>query len=358
MFAQDNARLFDAYVFVDWSANNVPGPARPRPDAIWVGEYAPDSEPGCETYFQTRDAAAQHVASALEALVAARRRVLVGFDFPYGYPAGLARSLGLAGPASAWAQTWAELSRRVTDDVNNGSNRFEVASDLNARIGPEEPGPFWGCPANRSTGVLHTTSPGFPYRVGEGIVLSRLRLADARMPGVQEVWKLLGTGSVGSQALVGIPRVHWLRYHRDLQHVSRIWPFETGFTSIPASANGPFVLHAEIWPGIVSPLLDQEIGDTGAIRDQAQVRLMCRWAAALDSQGKLGEQFDVPEGLTPAEIQQVVDEEGWILGERAAQARRASLRPPVSAGASTPPRGGRRVDHSPAQSPPPSTPGG
>jgi uncharacterized OB-fold protein len=341
---------------VDWSASNVPGPARPRPDAIWVGQSGPAGEPARETYFRTRDAAVQHVASTLERLVAAQHRVLVGFDFPYGYPSGLARSLGLAGPTPAWAQTWTELSRRIADDATNASNRFEVASDLNARIAPAAPGPFWGCPPNRGTSTLSPTGPGFPYRVDDVVVLGRLRLADARMSGVQEVWKLLGTGSVGSQALVGIPRVHWLRHHPSLQHVSRVWPFETGFTSNPAPAEGPFVLHAEIWPGIVNARLDQEIRETNAIRDQAQVRLMCRWAAELDREGQLGAQFDVPHGLTPAEIQQVVEEEAWILGETAARAQRAALRAAPSVRASGARQGGRRDPNSSVAPPPPSTP--
>ena len=41
--------LFDAYVFVDWSARNVLSPAAPSPDAIWVGELGAGGGAG-ETY--------------------------------------------------------------------------------------------------------------------------------------------------------------------------------------------------------------------------------------------------------------------------------------------------------------------
>src|SRR5207248_2501180 len=106
MIATGARRLFDAYVFVDWSARNVPSPARPCADTIWIGEYAPGDGAPRETYCPTRQGATDHVFRALSRHVAAGRRVLVGFDFPYGYPAGLAAALGLAGPEPAWLRTW------------------------------------------------------------------------------------------------------------------------------------------------------------------------------------------------------------------------------------------------------------
>ena len=56
--------------------------------------------------------------------------VLAGFDFPYGYPAGLARVLGLDG--SPWRSVWDDLKARIADDQTLGTNnRFYVAGDLN-----------------------------------------------------------------------------------------------------------------------------------------------------------------------------------------------------------------------------------
>ncbi len=202
-----------------------------------------------------------------------------------------------------------------------------MAADLNARLGDATPGPFWGCPEAARAATLRPTSPGFDYPLGGGRTLARLRLADRRVPGVQEVWKLLGAGSVGSQALLGIPRVHWLRQHPDLRAVSRVWPFETGFTPAPSPAVGPCILHAEVWPGILPAAeVVAEVAASAAIRDQAQVRLLCHWAAGLDAAGLLGQLFDTPTDLDAAALRRALDEEGWILGESVVRSRRGRRR--------------------------------
>jgi hypothetical protein len=133
---------------------------------------------------------------------------------------------------------------------------------------------------------------------------------------VQEVWKLSGAGSVGSQALLGIPSLHRLRNDPALANVSAVWPFETGLTEHPIPERGPFVLHSEIWPGIIAlDSLDRETADGNLIRDAAQVRLMCRWARDLDKEGTLGGWFN-PPGLTTQERQLMIEQKGWILGAR------------------------------------------
>jgi len=135
--------------------------------------------------------------------------------------------------------------------------------------------------------------------------------------GIQETWKLLGVGCVGSQALTGIPRIHALRYHEELKDISAVWPFETGFTSAPSPESGPYILHAEIWPGVVEDEVRRMTTENpDLIRDKAQVRAMCEWAAGLDQKGALGSYFDVPAGLDSTEIEQCLQEEGWILGAR------------------------------------------
>lgn len=72
---------------------------------------------------------------------------------------------------------------------------------------------------------------------------------------MQEVWKLYGAGSVGSQALVGIPVVRRLRYDPRFHAFSRVWPFETGFTRQPTPDGGPSIVHAENFPGNVPEAL-------------------------------------------------------------------------------------------------------
>jgi hypothetical protein len=333
MAATAGRRLFDAYVFVDWSGRDAPSPRRPCADAIWVGEQAAAGDAPRETYWTTRQAATAYVFAALVGHAAAGRRVLVGFDFPYGYPAGLAAALDLPGSGAPWQRTWSALARCIVDGPDNRSNRFAVAAAWNARLGPPGPGPFWGCPPARQAPTLARTSPGFAYGLGGGRALARLRLTDRRVAGVQEAWKLLGVGSVGSQALLGIPRVHWLRQHPTLAAASRVWPMETGFTPTPTPRRGPFVLHTEVWPGIVPrDLVRAECANTGAIRDQAQVRLLCRWARQLDAAGDFGAHFAAPPDVEEPALQAVLHEEGWILGEREILARRASRRHPSACG--------------------------
>ncbi len=304
--------LFDVYIAVDWSARGKPSPRKPGKDSVWVGEAALSRGSGTDTpqeqYFRTRQACAAHLCKRLLHHTEARRRVLLGFDFAYGYPAGYAEALGLPGPAAPWRRTWDELARLIADQ-DNVSNRFEVAAVLNARCGGEVPGPLWGCPLPHERPSLEATSPAYPYPVHEERTLSRLRLTDARQKGVQPVWKLFGNGSVGSQMLVGIPVAAILRDDDRLAPFSRVWPFETGFTPAPTPAAGPFVLHAEIWPGITSAL-DPDL----AVRDQAQVRAIAGLFARLDGEGRLGELFKRPAGLSGGDEAKVVAEEGWILG--------------------------------------------
>lgn len=310
--------LFDLYLCIDWSGRGTPSPRRPAADALWIGQRGAEGEIS-ETYHRTREACTEDLRQRLREHAAAGRRVLLGFDFSLGYPAGLATALGHAGAAAPWLCVWRELARHIHDDGANGNNRFEIAGALNRRVRGESEeatdtpcGPFWGCPPRRTVAGLAPRSPGFPYALNGVGALERWRLTDRRVRGVQEAWKLLGTGSVGSQALLGIPRLLQLREDPYLRAVSRVWPFETGFTARPVPERGPSILFTEIWPGLVRDRLDCTL----AIKDQAQVRAVAAWAAEEDAGGRLGIWFDRPAGLAEPEIGAVEKEEGWILGAR------------------------------------------
>src|SRR3954465_1908311 len=80
--------------------------------------------------------------------------------------------------------------------------------------------PFWGCPSGCESTTL-TSTKGLHGRLAER------RLTD--LGNMQPIWKLYGNGSVGSQALVGIPHVTALRNDPVLGPVSRVWPFEAAF---------------------------------------------------------------------------------------------------------------------------------
>jgi len=308
--------LFETYMFVDWSARNNLSPKNPTKDSIWVGEFSPDSNELNEKYFRGRWECFDFIVDRLLCHFKQNHRILLGFDFAYGYPWGLASALYLpTGRRAAWWNIWTEISSRVVDDENNTNNRFIAASQLNGIVGSDNCGPFWGAPVGQGTDVLRSNSPGFPFKAQNDVELERLRITEIRLPQVQETWKLYGAGSVGGQSLVGIPYLLRLRRYVDFAQKSAVWPFETNFTATPTPPRGPFVVHAEIWPGVVKNAVAW-IADnqTNTIRDQIQVRAMCQWAAGLDLQNELGRLFDTPEGLDESQLRACIEQEGWILG--------------------------------------------
>lgn len=328
--------LFDSYLVVDWSAANGLRPKHPVKDAVWIGEQVGENRIR-ETYHRSRREGVDYLVSRLLHHAEAERKVLVGFDFSFSFSAGFSRALDLveSGRPPAyrkdseipWQAIWKELERRVTDSDSSSdnavNNRFTAAGELNTIIGGGKKGPFWGCPRGKTVPGLGHRSPGFPFQTSCGAVLERLRWTEVSLPGVQETWKLYGAGSVGGQTLTGIPYLHRLRYDPRLEEVSRIWPFETGFTPDPVIAAGsslrygPCIVYAEVWPGVVRErtraLLD---AGPSLIRDRAQVRSLCSRFAELDGQGLLSRLFDTPPGLDTAAIEVCIEEEGWALGAR------------------------------------------
>lgn len=295
------APLFDAYLMVDWSAAAVP---RTGKDSIWIGELRREGgglrqEPPLNP--ATRLEARDHLLRLLAGNLASGLSTLVGFDFPFGYPQGFAARLGLENPA--WRSIWRLLTERIEEGGQNANNRFDVAAALNRQISGG-PGPFWGCPADRQTPCLAPTH----HRRHDQIGLAEQRLADASIKGPQPVWKLAGAGAVGSQALTGIPVVHWLRHHRDLADAARIWPFETGLAPLGRSQRAGIVF-AEIYPSLVPPVLEP-----GEVKDEAQVRTIARHFAALDDCGRLARLFAGDPQLTPEQRRRIETEEAWILG--------------------------------------------
>jgi hypothetical protein len=272
--------LFDTYVAVDWSARSVPCSGR---DSIWY--CAAGDEPQNP---RTREDATARLRRLLRTAAADGRRVLVGFDFPLGYPRGFA-DLVAPGRRPAWRRVWDLLATRIRDDPRNGNNRFEVAASLNSGT----TGPFWGCPEAKACGSLtRRRSCTFPHRG-----LAELRSADRRSPRLQSPWKLFGAGSVGSQALLGIPRVASLRDDPVLRGCSAVWPFETGFR-VPDAP----IVFVEIWPSLVARR-------PAAVRDAGQVDAVAAHWQQLDAAEALAPLF-APPGA-PAGAQR---EEGWIFG--------------------------------------------
>ena len=177
------------------------------------------------------------------------------------------------------------------DRDDNSNNRFAVAAGFNGRIS-RGGFPFWGCPSSCECTTLSCTKGG-PGEIAER------RITD--VGNMQPIWKLFGDGSVGSQALVGIPHVTSLRNDPVLAPVSRVWPFETGLRRPPDRRNRDWlVLHAAIYPSLL-PIQSA----AGEVKDCAQVRTLAAHFATLDDAGELSGLFAGRDSLTPVERERV-----------------------------------------------------
>jgi precorrin-8X/cobalt-precorrin-8 methylmutase len=282
-------------VIVDWSAAAQPKTGR---DSIWVCRLGPDGESVYNP--PTRHAAKGQLADMLAGASANDERVLLGFDFPFGYPAGFAARLGLAG--TPWRAVWQEIGALIEDHPDNRNNRFAVGAELNRRVSGGQ-FPFWGCPAARAGEFL---APRHHNRHKTEHLAER-RLIDCWMVGAQPCWKLAYTGSVGSQVLTGIPVVQALRDDPRWADRARIWPFETGLR-LPDDTR---IVFAEVWPSWWNWRPTQEPGE---VNDRAQVRHVARLFAEADRKGELCSWFTGAPNLTGAERQAIEGEEAWTLG--------------------------------------------
>lgn len=282
---------FDRVIIADWSASGKPSPARPSADAIWLGQT--DGTGTRTSYHRSRSDAECTLRAAIDRAQAQAERVLIGFDFPMGYPAGFAARL--TGTPTA-AAVWAWLADRITDRPDNANNRFEVAAEINRRFGT---GPFWGRPFSQPMPDLPMTKAIDYAALG----LSERRAVETLVPRAQPVWKLYTTGAAGSQGLMGQPMIQ--RFSQ-MPGVA-IWPYD----SAPILQNR--VLLAEVYPSLLAPAV---AADPAPIRDEVQVRLLSRALYTLSQQDALTPLFNTPA---------IAREEGWILGAGQAPALLAAL---------------------------------
>ena len=279
--SRGNTPLFDGYVAVNWSASvrRIRGP-----NSIWIAVC--DARGVTLENPNTREKAVDRVETLLNQATQEGRRLLCGVDFSFGYPEGTARMLT---DQDSWEAVWERIAEVIDDRPNNSNNRFDAAAVLNARFCGD--GPFWGNGLKRDVPGLTRKKP----RVGwDGDLPPRLRYAEDKVSGAQEVWKLWGMGSVGGQALTGIARLERLRRRRtDVQ----VWPFET-------LGEGRLHVLAEIYPSLIDPCPGNEV------LDARQVKAVAEALRALDNSGQLGQYLDAPNTMPP----RVRREEGAILG--------------------------------------------
>jgi hypothetical protein len=296
--------MFDRVIMIDWSARNKPSPRRPSKDAIWAacGTLSERPDP---VYFRTR----QECMDRLRVELARERgRVLVGFDFPFGYPAYRGRTTMPAGRALC-----EKLARLIIDDDRNRSNRFEAAGTLNReiveRFGGD--GPFWGRPLQREITSVSFTKPR-ACEVDEFRVVEKFqRSAAGASP--KSVWQLMGAGSVGSQTLLGLAAIGRLLREDAIGERVRLWPFETGWGEAMCStlADDAVVL-AEIYPSLYNERAALVSHD---VHDARQV-IACRDAVLEAREDTLASMLSAPESLDGASLRDARETEGWILGVR------------------------------------------
>ncbi|HYM30859.1 MAG TPA: hypothetical protein VEU47_06155 [Candidatus Cybelea sp.] len=289
--------LFDRVIVVDWSAASRPGPERESHDRCWLAWGGPrtSSKP---LYFRTRADAERRIAALIGDT---QGNVLVGFDFPFGYPIG--SKLG-GGRALA-----AKLHGLIEDAPDGRNNRFEVAARLNIELGAP-PGPFWGCTYGNASAALRPTKPAY-----DGRAFAERRIADGtlRHRQIMPVWQLLGRGAVGGQMLLGLPAVHRLLQRFGAR--ARVWPFETGWDD---DLEG--IVIAEMWPS-----LNDHDRQRHPIKDARQVSATRDWLLKSDGSGELRRHLARPDALTAAQLEVCQTEEGWIVGAEAAASSRRKL---------------------------------
>ena len=274
--------LFDRIAMVDWSAAAVPTTGR---DSIWIAEVDGDGPVRTSNPSTRSQAMAQ-----LRAFAGQVGRVLIGFDFAFGYPRGTAEPFG-----GRWTDVWAWLANEATDADNNANDRFALAGRFNDHFPGD--GPLWGHPPGRTINALAPTKPtlvpGMPpaKRGVERIVRN-----------AQPTGKLAYPGSVGSQTLLGIARLERWRRDPELGARTKIWPFETGF----GEAFGNGIVIAEIFPS-----LHPVRAEANEVRDEAQVRTLARGYADLDAGDRLRDHLAGPTDPTVRDL--ALREEGWIM---------------------------------------------
>ena len=257
-------------------------------------------------YVRTRHEALDRLARLIADEIDEGRRVMVGFDFPFGYPKGVAEHLtGRASGLSLW--DW--LAERIEDAPDNANNRYDVAAAINAAY--PGLGPFWGRPTS-------WRFPTIPVRASERTQSRRCtRRSVASATYAPPAPRPFGNSPMPAQSA---RRCYWAcpcssAWWQDplVNGHAAIWPFETGLRTPDAQA-----VIAEVYPG--GSLLRDEVRARrreDEILDCAQVRVNAEAFARLDARGGLAPLFAGAPCLTPEERRIVETEEGWILSASA-----------------------------------------
>lgn len=284
--------LFTHTIAVDWSAANTPKRGK---DSIWLAEDGPNGQ-DAPLNIPTRAAAIEYLRNRTLRAVKEKQRLIIGLDFAFGYPAGIAKAVS---GEEGWRAMWNYIAQYTQDAPDNKSNRYTLAAQMNRQIGLEQ-GPFWGHPWQHTYENLKPTKPtnlppSFP----------NMRIAEQRTQSTKSVFQLAYNGAVGSQTLLGVAALHNLTTDPHIAPHIAIWPFET---QLAGDFSKPITL-AEIYPS-------SHKVDIGAhkILDAAQVLAVAKDIYYWNQTGALEDKLSA-FGLSDTQRALVINEEGWILGQ-------------------------------------------
>ncbi len=123
--------LFDRYIAVDWSAANTPKRGK---DLIWIGELGREGRVPSENP-PTRDAAMAAIAARLVAARQRGERIMLGFDFVFGYPRGAAAAIVEAISDLADSLAREELPHPVPPPQGGGDQNTDAGESVSLPSG-------------------------------------------------------------------------------------------------------------------------------------------------------------------------------------------------------------------------------
>lgn len=288
--------IFDRILVADWSARAKPSGATRREDALWLAESG--TRPVLPAHHRDRYSMFEDIKSRIAQALTNGERMLVGFDFGFGYPSPFT---GLV--ASNRADLWRQIDEGLGPDAINSGHKGRVVEDWLKKLGKSR---FWVVQQQKA----FPTVGGSKDRIDDARYpewrLTESKPLDVKAP--SSAFKLTGAGSVGAQILTGIP------YLRRLQLAFpgrvHVWPFDTSWEV----SDGQIIL-VEVYPSLLKQVYSGDTGHRGPwVFDAMQVDVLAEAFWKLDQAKGLGALFGQPDCLTAGEAKVAQDEEGWIFG--------------------------------------------
>ena len=303
------AALFDAYIMVDWSAASKPVTGA---NSIWIGILAKDARLKLQfraVNIDTRLKAREFLEDMVGKLTKRGDRVLLGFDFSLGYPAGTAEALGLKLDGKA---PWQAMHEHLACEAEGQAGQFQR--------------PLRHCRRNELRRLERTVSvlgrPGARCRLDAG--QHEARLYGRPLAGIPDRRSLSARQQAGPAEIGLAAGLYRQRRQpvpdrefpmstrlRETWPGARIWPFEFDPAEplTEEALTDVNVVITEIYPS-----LTKAKPESGETMDAAQVREIAHHYASLDEKGALSGAFSTAKTLEPAENTKIQAEEGWIPG--------------------------------------------